>query len=231
MVLEKTFFITQNMLGSLGDEVKPKGILDLFQTAAGLYETEAGLSMQRLISEGYCWVLESIEYEQVLPLKQGETKVEVKAYRPVKAFYDMDFKMYDFCGRTAVKGSSRWLIIKADTRRIDLSGRFMYPVGVEKNEKFGELKRIKDSFDGAEPSGTFTVRKSDTDIVGHLNNTVYADVIFEIFPFPLKKLHIDYVKETLFKETLSVFCKSDGARKLIVGKADGEVRFKAEIEI
>lgn len=232
MAFTQQYFITQNMIGSLGNKVKPVGILDLFQTTAGLYEKQMGLSMPSLIERGYCWILESVCYTQLKDIPESSlVTVGVTAYNPVRIFYDMDFYIEDSNGDTLVKGSSRWLIIHIDSRRIDLSGQFKYPVKLEDNLKFAELKRIKVDFANAETLGCYTVRKSDTDIVGHFNNTRYADIIYEFFPYVLKELHIDYLKETKLNETLEIKKLQVGNYLFIQGESNGEKRFVARFNL
>lgn len=231
MAFTQQYFITQNMIGSLGNKVKPVGILDLFQTTAGLYEKQMGLSMPSLIDRGYCWVLESVSYTQLKDIPElSLVTVGVTAYNPVRVFYDMDFYIEDATGNTLVKGTSRWLIIHIDSRKIDLSGQFKYPVKLTDNLKFSEFKRIKFNFENAETMGYYTVRKSDTDIVGHFNNTRYADVIYEFFPYALKELHIDYLKETKLNQTLEIKKAQVGDYVFIQGESSGEKRFVARFK-
>ena len=92
-------------------------------------------------------------------------------------------------------------------------------------------EKIRCDFQNAEVLGEYKIHLSETDIVGHFNNTRYADVVFEFFPYAVKKMQIDFVKECLYGETLLVKSIKEGEDIFIEGSVNGERRFLAKIQV
>ena len=85
------FLLTDNQSGSL-NQVKPTGILDLFQTIAGAHAAVLGVSMTDLMKNGKCWVLESVQYDVIKPADPHErVYVETRFQIPGKLFYVRDY--------------------------------------------------------------------------------------------------------------------------------------------
>ena len=221
-------YCTDNQSGSLG-EVKPTGILDLFQTVAGMHAATLGVSMTDLMDVGRCWVLESVVYESILPIPSHSlVSVKTRFHKPGRLFCGRDYSICDQSGVELVRGTSRWLVIDVKTRKPVLDA-IDYGCDGSDERNFAEHNKIRLSFENAATTGTFTVGKSSSDIVGHMNNTRYADVIFELFPIALKKLQIDYVKECKEGETLDVKSLGDGDKIFVEGSVSGERRFVAKL--
>lgn len=226
---ELNFFITDNMTGSL-NTIKPTAVLDIFQSLAGSHVKLLGLSADKMISSGYAWVLQSVKYEKIADLK-SETYVKgiTVPRKPVGVFYDRDYLIQDEKGNVLIKGTSRWVIVNMKTRKIELEKRFSYPENefCEQNlqKEFGKPDRLRVSETDMVKIGEYAVRKSETDILGHMNNTRYADLIFNYFPESLKSLEIEYVKEIKAGECVSVYKKEDGCKTYVLGLVNGEKRF------
>lgn len=231
---ELNFFITDNMTGSL-KTIKPTAVLDIFQSLAGSHVKLLDLSVDKLISSGYAWVLQSVKYEKTADIK-SETCVKgiTVPLKPVGVFYDRDYLIQDENGNVLIKGTSRWVIVNIKTRKIELEKRFTYPENefCEQNlhNNFGKPERLRISQTDMTKIGEYEVRKSETDILGHMNNTRYADLIFNFFPESLKSLEIEYVKEIKAGELVSVYQKDDGCKTYVLGAVNGEKRFVSRFE-
>lgn len=226
---ELDFFITDNMTGSL-NTIKPTAVLDIFQSLAGSHVKLLDLSVDKMISSGYAWVLQSVKYEKTADIK-SETYVKgvTVALKPVGVFYDREYLIRDKNDNVLIKGTSRWVIVNIKTRKIELGKRFTYPENelCEQNmqNEFGKPERLRGSETDMTKIGEYEVRKSETDILGHMNNTRYADLIFNFFPESLKSLEIEYVKEIKAGECVSVYKKDDGCKTYLSGFVNGEKRF------
>lgn len=221
---------TDNQSGSLY-EVKPSGILDFFQTSAGIHAEKSGVSAESLIKNGRCWVLESVSFEVINPIPSHSTVITETYYRtPGRLFYERDYVIYDKSGNKSINGTSRWLILDIKTRRpISRAIDYGYPGREEYVMPVHE--KIRCDFESAEILGEYKIHLSETDIVGHLNNTHYADVIFEFYPRAVKNMQIDFVKECLYGETITVKSLKSGEDVFIEGSVKGERRFLAKIRI
>lgn len=214
--------VTDNQTGSLHG-LKPTGVLDIFQTAAGIHAEKLGVSMQKLMEKGQCWVLESVCYKRLNRVDlHSAVRVRTRFADPGRLFCVRDYLVTDCDGNELVAGYSRWLIMDLQTRKplpdaVDYgSGGAFEPCSHEK---------IRKKSDGAERLGEYRVRRSDLDIVGHLNNTRYADIIFEFFPTDLECLQIDYVKECRYGDVIEIFSAKEDGFIFVEGRCGGERRF------
>lgn len=226
----QNFFITQNMVGGLKDAVNPTGILDLLQTIAGLHAKQLGFSMQDLIKRGYCWVLESVYYKKYADIpEQTQVTVTTAPIKPNRAFYLRDYTITDEKGKILVTATARWLVVNTQTKRIDTSGVVDYNLNLPEQSAFAPYSRIKIDFTTAETIGTYTVRKSDTDILSHMNNTRYADVIFEFYPHNINCLQIEYIRECKCGEQITVKRLLTDQAIYLAGFVNDEKRFVCAI--
>lgn len=232
---ELDFRITNNMTGFSGD-IKPSAVLDIFQTVAESHVEKLGLSVDFLLSEGYAWVLQSVKYEKVGCVKSGQiVKAVTYPLKPRGVFYDREYFLSDENGNTLVKGSSRWVIINLSSRKIELGRRFSYPSeifvqdGVFENRT--EVGRLRPNRENMSFVGELLIGKSMIDRLSHMNNTRYADVVCEFFPFDFKSLAVEYVKEIREGETVSVYAAQTPCGAILTGEVESERRFVARFEL
>ena len=86
-------------------------------------------------------------------------------------------------GETLIEGKTEWMVMNMKTGRLhpadslfsgdlDLEDRRVLP---------GPFMRMDEDFSGAKDLGTYTVRATDIDIGGHMNNTAYLRVVAGVF--------------------------------------------------
>ena len=225
----RTFVLTDNASGSL-DEIKPSGILDIFQTAAGDHADKLGVGSRCLMEGGKCWVLESVCYKalgKVAP--HSEVIAETYFRNPGRLFYERDYIIRDKSGNKSIIGTSRWLIIDTKTRR-PLPGAVDYGCCGRDECVMPAHEKIRYDFSRAEVSGEYKIHLTETDIAGHFNNTRYADVIFEFYPFALKELQIDFIRECKAGEVITVKSAKEVDGVYLEGSVEGERRFVAKFD-
>lgn len=81
-----------------------------------------------------------------------------------------------------------------------------------------------------------TARFSDIDFNGHVNNTVYADIVTDCLPpekleAPIKSFTVNYVSEMLEGETLKISAAENGDTEYFKGEIDGRICFEAKLTI
>ena len=136
-----------------------------------------------------------------------------------------------------IKGSSEWVTIDIEKRRIASPGK-LYNLSDDEflKEKNFEGKFFKvPSFD-ADGEG-FKIRPSytDFDINCHVNNTKYADFILNAYPLKvneeIRTMQIDYHLEIKETEEISVYYKKETDTLLFAGKnKNGQLNFSAYIK-
>lgn len=211
--------------------LKPSGILDCFQTVAGIHATVLGIGLKKLLKENQAWVLMRVKYDVFRQIPK-ESKVTVKTWPLAvgQVDYDRNYLILDEEGNVLVKGTSKWVIIDFKDKRI-LRAPYNYPCECLENRNYDSFDRIRVSFDeGFNVLGTYVVRNTEIDILGHLNNIRYADIIFNFYPYELKNLQIDYLKETKLGETLTIKEKTIEDFIVVAGYVEDELRFVAKFQ-
>ncbi len=155
-------------------------LCDYLQEAAGRHAQAMGLSMERLMREGYAWVLERLHLEiDGLPRAGEEVVVETWPAGAERLFAHRDFLLLRD-GQVLARARSRWLVISLERRRAVRLPDFVrgHPVAERPRAIGGPYARL------AEPTWTSreqlrTVRPSDLDPVGHVNNVAYVRWILD----------------------------------------------------
>lgn len=229
-VFEDSFRIVTGEVEPLA-VLKPSGILDCFQTVAGIHATVLGIGLKKLLKENQAWVLMRVKYDVFRQIPK-ESKVIVKTWPLAvgKVDYDRDYLILDEEGNALVKGTSKWVIIDFKDKKI-LRAPYNYPCECLENRNYDSFDRIRVSFDESfNVLGTYVVRNTEIDILGHLNNIRYADIIFNFYPYELKNLQIDYLKETKLGETLTIKEKTIEDFIVVAGYVEDELRFVAKFQ-
>ena len=69
--------------------LRPSGILDCFQTVAGIHATVLGLGLRRLLENNHAWVLVRTKYDVYKQIPK-ESQVIVETWPHVKGAFDYD---------------------------------------------------------------------------------------------------------------------------------------------
>ena len=82
--------------------------------------------------------------------------------------------------------------------------------------------------------GEYTIRYTDTDINGHMNNTNYPDMLFNAMPSPegklIRSIAISYQNEAKKGDYLKLYmARTDGKYYMRSVHEDGRINVEAEI--
>lgn len=227
MELCQKFKITSNMCGP-DRVVKPSGILDLFQSVAGEHANELGIGMRQIYPQNYAWVLMRVRYEMIKPiLMDSEVKVITWPQPAGRIDFDRDYLICDLNDNILVKGSSKWVVINLETRRIERTSKFSYPHNPKLDRNFEGIDKIDNTNVNFNESRKYVVRPSDIDMVGHLNNTKYADLCYDMLATNYKNFTINYNREIALNEEILI--EKGELDDLVYIKVDG--RFNALMEV
>lgn len=215
------------------DRIKVSSVLDFFQTVATNHAESAGLGYVNLLQQRLLWMVVKVKFEILRSLKPGD-KISVRTFPHPRGKIDFvrDYFVYDENGRLCIIGSSQWVQVDADKRRIvrpagDFEGEF-----VNKDEyAFGGEKIQKPRSTAANASIEFEVRREHLDHNGHVNNIKYADFIFDAQSDDdgvLKSGTIEFVSEISLGQIISVAKENRDGVTIFTGKKDGTVAFNAE---
>ena len=226
LIYQEKIKILSNMCGPDG-YVKPSGILDIFQTVAGKHANQLEIGMAKLYPN-YSWVLMRIRYELIKPIRmESEVEVITWPHPEGKIDFDRDFLIKDLEGTILVKGASKWVVINMKTRRIERTSTFKYPGECSLESNFAMIEKIDCSEVVFTENRHYEIRPSDIDLVGHLNNTKYADLCYDLCPKNYRTFTINYNHEISLGE--NVLIEKGTKDGFVYIKVDN--RFNARLEV
>jgi len=216
--------LRQNDFDKFG-RIKPSRVFEIFQDAAWLHAKQGGVGVEDLREKSLLWMVTKESFELKARLFPFE-EIAVKTWfckNPRLALY-RGFSFIGADGQLAVIGNSQWVVANAETRRLEKVGR-LYGDSVS---RFDEVKMERiDCAECDTPCFNHTVRLEDIDLNGHANNTVYANLCVDACNMSFNVLQIDFHRELLLGDTVTVFAKNDGGRHFVKGERNGELIFSA----
>jgi len=190
--------------------LKPQGIFQLFQEAAGNHATHLGVGYGTLRELGLFWVLSRVKVEILkLPAWGDEVTLTTWPKGVDRLFALRDFRLSGRDGDTMVQGTSCWLLVdieKMRPRRIDSIPR-SFPL----NDKEHALQESLDKIPvpaGLDVRYERRVMTSDLDVNNHVNNTEYVRWITDCLEpgdgpaRSIRTLQINYLEEAKLGETM-----------------------------
>lgn len=206
------------------DDLRPEAVLDLMQSAGSINASLHKLGMKELIEQGYAWVLNRIKYQKVGKVKK-ETSVRVLTWpNPKKRIeYPRQFKIYNQDNEECYIASSIWLLIDLKEHKIIRTDAV--DLGDQEDPIIFDFPRIRVDYSLFKEIGSYQVDSNDIDVIGHMNNTKYAKVIYKFYPFIYKELQIDYIKEIQSNAVITVKEYRDNDDIYVAGFIGDEVHF------
>ena len=222
------------------DNLKPSAILSFMEESACLSADELGFGYEAIAPKNLGFILANAYVELFRPVKLGE-KIEVHTWpiAPKMLIFLRDFELY--CGKEKVGVcTTRWCMI--DTKQFKpvpvntfFAERAFDNYNQERSVQFTSWK-IPAVSEG-KIVGKKEVKLSDYDHYFHVNNTKYADYLYDTFSLQeltgkfIKKLQITYTKQCKLGEEIVFTGTQDGVNYTVEGRVDGELRvaYKAEL--
>lgn len=218
-------------------KISPSAVLDLFQVVAGAHADLLGCGFEDLYKKNLLWVLIRTKYEVISEPKMYQT-VEVKTWplAPSRVGFQREYLMEDELGNTLIKGSSDWVIIDSEQRKI-VPATDIYPDMEFLAEKSFEqrLKKVPD-FEAKTDGITVCPGFSQLDMNGHVNNTKYANYAMDVLnPSEadcLKAFQVDYRHELKKGDEIRLYAEKTDGTVLIKGvNESGEIMFACKVDM
>ena len=235
--LEKDYYLRISDFDRFG-RLKASSILDIFQDIAASHANDIGIGFEAMIANKTIWVLTKVKFEVLKNPKLYET-VHVKTWplKPGKICFQREYYIEDLEGNPVVKGTSEWVVIHSEKRRMVAAGD-IFPIkeGFLTDVMFEEkLKKIPD-FESTNEPYCFKTTFSDCDINGHVNNTKYANYVFDALDFKepvnIKTFQIDYCHEVVSGTDLHIHFENENGIVNAKGTDDnGDKKFACHIEL
>ncbi len=217
-------------------QLRPSSVLDLFQDIAGRHSNSLGVGIKNMLEKNIVWVLVKVRF-RVLKEAEMYQRVSVRTWPlpPERIGYRREYVIDDENGEPIVEASSDWVLMDFSSRKIVNCGD-IYPLEefCEKQNFEGRFPRIR-AFEAEGETYGFLPPYSDFDMNGHVNNTKYANFVMDaIVPRAdqhIKEFYMEYHREVLPGENLSILSRRDGSSILARGEnTAGEKMFSCRIE-
>lgn len=196
-------------------------LLKILQESAANHAYNCGMAIPHLMKKGLTWMLvKQLIRIQGYPVWRDTVTVETwsKGLRGFSALRD-----YRVTGKEGLlaTGTSIWFIIDIEKRRPVRLDEFQYgfpsiPDLDVMDASPGKIERPENF----EIETALSIRRSDLDMNGHVNNSYYADWIFESLPEDLTResllteIEIHYLNETRYGDPICVRTSFDGRTAL-----------------
>lgn len=216
------------------DQLRPDAILDYFQMIAGIGATYACVGYKDLLEKGLLWVVVREKYDYYKKPNYDENIiVSTWPHEKGKISFLRDYQIKSVTGELLAKGTSEWVIINLETRRIERASKIDYDGDIIPDMNYPEPcgKLYYDKIDGAQLY-THKVTNSDLDHNGHMNNSKYGEIVFNCLDLSkkevIKSLEIQFDNECKLNDIIDVYYYKDGEYTIFVGYNNEKKCFAAK---
>ncbi len=196
---EKIFL--RNSDFSFQDKIKPQSILQIAEEVAGRHAAILGNGYEALKQKGLAWVCVRTKFEMLADLENGKDAIiETYTVKPGKIDMDRSYIFYDLDGNTCIKGTTKWVLIDFNTRRIQRTSVIDYPYDSFRENAITNMSKCVIGDDIVLNNRVdFKMLINDLDHNMHVNNTRYVEHVFNTFSLnetrQIKSFEVEYVKE------------------------------------
>ncbi len=234
--MQKTYqeaFRIRSYQADLNDTLRPTALLQLMQEIAGTHADRLSVGRRLLDERGLAWVLTRVEvHMNRWPRSQEELTIETFPTPNRRWFFPRYFIFRDGAGQEIGCAGSLWILMDIHERKMvnpaellhlmpdngDLSAPMGLPATVaEIPLLIAEEER--------------TVRYTDLDVNGHVNNTRYLDWCCDLMGTDVMRTHafatlmLNFHQEVLPEQVIHTELRLDGEHFSFSGFADGKRHF------
>lgn len=218
------------------NHIRPSSVLDLFQDVAGRHAEEINVGYEAMQKRSYIWVLVKTKF-QIISQPELHQKVIVKTWplEPNRFIYRREYKIESDNGEKLIIGSSEWVVVHSEKRRlVSAPDLYSFTDGFHAEMNFESKLEKAEDFEADGMPYVFTPGFSQIDVNNHVNNTKYADFVFDALnsddPFDIDVFQIDYRKEVLQGTQLNLYHKIIDNRLLSKGLNNENIMFACAIK-
>lgn len=209
-----------------------KSILGFFQGIASYHAEEIGVGHEFMQQNNLYWVISKVKFDVVKnPEINQDVIIETWPHEKGRIDFIRDYRITDIYGNVLVIGSSEWCVIDAITRRLMRTDNINYN-GEAYNKSNYEDKFTKIRLMGMELEYKYThkVMPSEIDTNKHMNNTNYANVVYNVIENrDISHFELNYLSECLEGEELKVYWVSCNSEEFVEGKVGEKTAIIAKV--
>ena len=228
-IYERVFEITSADTDRYG-RLKSSHLLSFLQEVAGDHSAILGTDREKLMQQNLFWAV--IRHRvQITRLPGSGEKITVQTWPmpTTRTAYPRSTVAYDEAGNECFRGISLWVLMDAESRAMVLPGKSGVTVsGMLTGSELAAPGSM--ALQTAGQTMTRTVRDTDLDINGHMNNCRYLDWVEDTLPGsfheenPVSEFTVNYMTEAREGEALSLrYQLTDGPCLGVDALREGEV--------
>ncbi len=221
------------ILPSVCDAQMQLSIPDLFawfMDIATLHAEQLGVGADAMFSRGLFWLTVKTKVRILRRPRMLETvKLSTRPLAPERVKAIREYRL-EKDGELLAEGKTEWAVIRTDTGRLcPMAGIFPEELELAAEPDYpAPFARINPDFSGAETLGSYTVRATDIDLGGHMNNVAYLRALLGVLPgrelaaMPQGEIEIAFRTPCFEGETLRVLRRpTETGWELAALKPDG----------
>lgn len=219
-----------NSYFDFNNKLKPMAILSIFQDVASVHGEQIGVGYEAMLNKNLYWVLSRVKYNIIKhPQINQEVKVITWPHEKGRIDFDRDFLILNNNNEVLIKGCSKWCIINTVNRSLARTDDVNYngEIWTEVNytDKFNKSPTFE--IEGLTPKFSYVVNFSDLDHNQHMNNTIYANLIYNaITNKNVNNFQINFISECKLNDCINVFYNNEN---LVCGYCNNKLVFTAEV--
>ena len=230
-----TEFIVRYHDTDANETVGPSHIFKYIQEAAMCQMKAQRPSYRELVNQNKAFILSGIRVEIYEPLSFGE-KITVSTW-------GCDARGFTFPRSDSItrgdeiicEANSTWALVDTRDKRLIRANEVELNYSIDEPNELSAPVRFRIPAELAMSLvGEYTIRYSDTDLNGHMNNTNYPDMLLNAMPSPqnkiIKSIAISYQNEAKTGDYLKLYLgRTDGKYYMRSVFEDGRINVEAEI--
>ena len=223
------------------DEVSNIAILEYLEDIAAHHSDSVGIGINTTEETHLNWLLLDWELEVLKRPRYGQV-LDIHTWsRGIEKFYAFrDFEIYDEENNLCAIATSKWLLVDSKTEKIarvepEIADRYQSEVGkcVFQEEKIKKIKEPEEYISEM----TYTTRRRDIDVIGHMHNLYYLYLAYETLPEdeynkrPFNHVRIQYKNQIKLGENVKCKYARENEENVVVIKSENDKTLHAIIKI
>lgn len=237
------FFYTETMTVMNADAdfrslLKPSALLRYVEQVSADHARTFGMTDQFFKDHGVAFLVgkQALKFDRV-PQRAEKLTLLTRAEASRRGSVKRITTVTDAEGKQVAMVDCRWIVVSLAENRI-LREPGWTVEGFWNETVEGELPlQLHKCREGLASAGEWTVRYSQCDLNGHLNNAFYLDLVCDALPLdvvckgPVTFASINYHREVPMGETVEVFYAPSAEGWYIIGKHNGQTSFESYLEL
>ncbi len=218
--------------------LKPSALLRYVEQVSADHARTFGMTDQFFKDHGVAFLVgkQALKFDRV-PQRAEKLTLLTRAEASRRGSVKRITTVTDAEGKQVAMVDCRWIVVSLAENRI-LREPGWTVEGFWNETVEGELPlQLHKCREGLASAGEWTVRYSQCDLNGHLNNAFYLDLVCDALPLdvvrkgPVTFASINYHREVPMGETVEVFYAPSAEGWYIIGKHNGQTSFESYLEL